>query len=67
LLRRQKDRLEQAKMEKELQEKNLLEEAERQRAAAAAASKDRQGSVAQPGAGNRNKRFGPKKRGRIGL
>ena len=53
-------------MEKELQEKKRLEEEERQRASAAAAIKDRQNSVAQPGASTSKKRFGPKK-GRVGL
>ncbi|CAB9499109.1 splicing factor ATP-dependent RNA helicase [Seminavis robusta] len=68
LLRRQKDRAEQAKMEQELQKKQKLEEEERQKEAAEASKKHRGGAVATPGAANaRNKRFGPKKRGRIGL
>ena len=66
LLRRQKDRLEQAKMKKELEEKKRLEEEEKEEERRRAET-TRETTVAQPGVGKSNKRFMPKKRGRIGL
>ena len=65
LLRRQKDRIEQAKMEKEMAEKKRREEDEEKKRSNSTAQE--QGRIARPGAGNRNKRFMPKKRGRLGL
>jgi len=65
LLRRQKDRVEQANMEKEMEEKRKHDEAaEKERRAAAATSGS---TIARPGAGACKNRFMPKKRGRIGL
>lgn len=68
LMRRAKDRAEQSKMEKELAEKERLEEEEAERKRKSSASRDKRGtSVAKPGAGPRNRRFMPKKRGRVGF
>lgn len=55
-------------MEKELEEKRRLEEKEEEkRKRKSTNSRDKGAAVAKPGTGARNKRFMPKKRGRIGL
>ena len=70
LLRRQKDRLEQAKMEKEAEERKLREteeEEKRKKQSKGSGSAVDRSAVAKPGANDRKKRFMPKKRGRLGL
>ena len=68
MLRRQKDRAEQSKMEEELEEKKRKEEEEIARKKRKLATSRNEGAVvAKPGAIARNKRFMPKKRGRVGL
>lgn len=64
LLRRQKDRIEQAMMEKEHEEKQALEDIKEPDSI----SSSRRGqAVATPGHSNSRRRFAGKKRGRIGL
>ena len=69
MLRRQKDRAEQSKMEEELEEKKRKEDEEEiaRKKRKLATSRNEGAVVAKPGAIARNKRFMPKKRGRVGL
>ena len=66
LLRRQKDREEQAKMEKEMEQKQELEKKNEHEKRLVETARSG-GTVAKPGFGARKKRFMPKRRGRIGL
>lgn len=69
LLRRQKDRAEQSKMQEELEKKKRKEEEEEEarKKRKLATPRGAGAGVAKPGAVARKKRFMPKKRGRVGL